>query len=80
MLKSVLTYMLEIKFGKSKPPPAPPSWSDWINADDLFDQTAVSAGRTPSAPTDPGATQAKVEVLQFDQKTGVMLNEQVFLR
>ena len=37
----------------------------------------MSAGRTPSAPTDPGATQAKVEVLQFDQKTGVMLNEQV---
>ena len=77
MLKSVSTYMLEIKFGKNKPPPAPPEWSDWINADYLLDQTAVAAGRTPSAPTDPSATRAKVEVLLLDQKTVLMLNEQV---
>ena len=77
ILKSVSTLMLEIKFGRNNPPPAPQNGCDWINADDLLDQTAVAAGRTPSAPTDPSATRAKVEVLLFDQKTGMMLNEQV---
>ena len=79
ILKSVSTLMLEIKFGRNNPPPAPQHGCDWINADDLLDQTAVAAGCTQSAPIDPSATRAKVEVLLFDQKTGLMLNEQVDL-
>ena len=56
ILKSVSTLMLEIKFGRNNPPPAPKNGCDWINADDLLDQTAVAAGCTQSAPTDPSAT------------------------
>ena len=77
MQKAVSVYMLGINFNKDSPPPAAPEWSDWINANDLLDLTAVAAGTTPAAPTAPGSTQAKVEVLQFEQKTGRQLNEQV---
>ena len=51
--------------------PGPGIWIDWFNADTLLDQTAVAAGTTQAT------TQAKVEVLKFDQKVGQMLNTQV---
>ena len=40
-------------------------------------ETAVAAGTTPAKPTNDGGTKAKVEVLTFDQRAGVMNNSQV---
>ena len=40
-------------------------------------ETAVAAGNPQGTPTSLEETQAKVEVLKFDQKTGAMLNKQV---
>ena len=77
LLKAVSTFMLQIKFGNDNLPPAAIRGSDWITAAALLDQTAVAAGQPQGDPTPLGETQAKVEVLQFDQKTGAMLNRQV---
>ena len=77
LLKAVSTYMIELKFDKDNPPPAAAQKSDWITTVDLLDQTAVAAGNPQGTPTSLEETQAKVEVLKFDQKTGAMLNKQV---
>jgi hypothetical protein len=72
-----------MKFNTVAPPSAPPDFIDWIDTDALLIQTAVAAGTaveagtTPAAPTDLGESQAKVEVLEFDQKTGRMTKGQV---
>ena len=77
MLKAVSKFMREIKFDDSTPPPKPPHEWDWITADGLLDKTAVAAGTTPEASKAPGGTKAAVEVLEFDQRTGKMLKQQV---
>ena len=83
MLEVVSKFLIRMKFNTVALPPAPPDFIDWIDTDALLIQTAVAAGTaveagtTPAAPTDPGESQAKVEVLEFDQKTGRMTKGQV---
>ena len=72
LLQAVSPFILEIKFDKDNPPPA--AAKDWITTVGLLDQTAVAAGKPQETAV---AATANVEVLQFDQKTGVMLNKQV---
>ena len=74
MLKAVSSALLNIKFDKTNPPPAPGDWVDWFSGDTLLDQTAVAGVTKPkTAAVDAGATKAGVEVVTFDQKFGVML-------
>ena len=68
MLMAVSKTLREISFDNKTPPPAPPPESEWIKFDDIWDQTAVAAATTQAA--DDGETKAKVEVLEFDEKTG----------
>ena len=77
MLEAVSKYILQIHSNKKAPPPAPPLWIDWFDANVLLGQTAVAAGTTPEAPTAPGESQAKAQVLESDQKTGMMKKAQV---
>ena len=83
MLEVVSKFIKRMKFNNAALPPAPLDFIDWIDADALLNQTAVAAGTaveagtTPAAPTDPGESQAKVEVLEFDQKPGRMTKGQV---
>ena len=74
MLKAASKHMQDIKYSSDEPPPAPPPFIRWFKAKDLLDQTAVAA--TSGAATS-GETEAKVAVLQFDENTGELLNEQV---
>ena len=74
MLKAASKHMQDIKYSSDEPPPAPPPFIQWFKAKDLLDQTAVAA--TSGAATS-GETEAKVAVLQFDENTGELLNEQV---
>ena len=77
MLKAASKHMQDIKYSSNAPPPTPPSFVEWFNAKDLLDQTAVAAQTTAAQAATSGETQAKVAVLQFDQYTGALLNEQV---
>ena len=78
MLKAASKRMLEIKYCSTKPPPQPPPFISWFGANDLLDLDAVAAETTAAQkPTTSDETKAKVAVLEFDEKTGQLLNQQV---
>ena len=76
MVKAVSHWFKNIGFDRLNLPPAPPADATWITINDLLDIPAVAAAATPQAAKENG-TKAAVNLLQFDEKSGQLLNEQV---
>ena len=77
MLKAASKHMMEIKYSTKEPPPTVPDHIKWFAAGDLLDKVAVAADTAKTAEVPTADTKAKVEVIQFDQRTGLALNQQV---